>query len=290
VPKTLSQQFITPRDLAVGNDTYIDANAEIDSVISNTQLRLINLSGDNTQLRLINLSGDNILYGGFSPNAPARGPIWNAGAALGEDGPNGDQPYASNVGIYNLNDPSQSTGPTYWWPPNAQILKNVGGNFVPTGLRVKSVNYTSGSPYGSDAIIETFDDITGSGLTSGDQIAFTSGRWLVEAPNNVGQLFTFPQFPRLPMDLRLPFTSTTTGTENTQQELCDLVENASPAKNNGNDCSFYQQPTLIENVPVSNPATGTGTANFMGFGFMLAPGTDGAGTVDGCNENCVENQ
>ena len=283
VPKTLSQTFITPRDLAVGSDTYIDATAEIDAIESNTEFKLIDLSGDS------------VLYGGFSVSGPARGAIWNAGVALGEDGPNGDQIYSSNVGIYDLNDAdTQSTGPTYWWPPNAQILKKVAGNFVPLDppLRVKSVNYTNtpgliasdSSLYGTDATVTTFGDISSSGLTSGDEIAFTSGRWLVEAPNNVGQIITSPTFPRTSILMRLPFTSTTTGTENTQQEVCNLVENASPAKNA--DCSFYQPLTTLENLPVSNFITD----NYSGLGFMQAPGVPGSGTIEGCNENCVENE
>ncbi len=292
IPNTLEQLFITPRELATGTDTYVDATAEIatNGIISSTELKLINLSGDS------------VFYGPiYSPlGQPARGPIWNAGGALGTDGPNGDQVYSSDAGTANLNEYITSGGVINWWPPNAQILKTnpTTGALTPTGLRVKSVSYTDipttivpgQSIYGTQAIIETFDDLSGANFSAGDTLSFSSGRWLVQAPNNSGQILTAPVWPRKTISMRLPFTSTTTGTENTQLELCGLVQNASPAKN-PDDCSFYQQPTILENVLPSNwinqplsPEQGGGAT----FGFMQSPGGVASGTITNCEQNCTE--
>jgi len=296
---SFTQTFITPSELATGSNTYVDATAEIatNGVISATQLKLINLSGAN------------VFYGapyafGVSTDNPARGPIWNVGSALGEQGPNSDQIYSSNANPYFTNVASAPTGAVNWWPPNAQILRDVAGVLTPTGLRVKSVAYTNPpafgtalpgeSIYGTEATIETFDNLLGAGFQDGDIISFTSGRWVVSAPNQAGNLITDAVFPRKLIGMNLPVISATTGTNNTQQELCNLVTNASPAKTA--NCSFVGNPVLTEPIIPANWINGNliyNPENFIPghlYGFMVSPGTEMAGTIDGCLETCTPNE
>jgi hypothetical protein len=296
---SFTQTFITPSELATGSNTHVDATAEIatNGVISATQLKLINLSGADV------FYGAFFIFGESSDNV-ARGPIWNAGPALGEEGPNGNQIYSSNANAYFTNVPSAATGPTNWWPPNAQILRDVGGVLTPTGLRVKSVSYTNPpafgtaepgeSIYGTEATIETFDNLSGAGFQDGDIISFTSGRWLVTAPNQAGNIITDVVFPRKLIGMNFPVISATTGTNNTQQELCNLVTNASPAKTA--NCSFVNNPALTDPIIPAFWPNGNLVSNPDDFipghryGFMVSPGTETSGTIDGCLETCTPNE
>ena len=274
IPSSFRQLFITPKDLnipAVGtssSNTYIDATAEVDTV-----------TGLNS-FTIINLSGDNIYYISIpSPlTPPAPGPIWNAFSFT--DGPDGNVPYSptgeqipefANTGWINN-----------WYPPNALILNSSG---VSTGVIVKSVSYTNipagglgPADFGTEATIETF---TPHGLTSGDQIKFTSGRWLVTAPNNAGATFTKPLFPRMPVACAFP----NPGVLN-QGDLCAQVTNASPAKKQ--DCSFSQQPFEVTDTIPMNPFVGEGEYNYVAMSAMIVPGTESAGTIDNCEENCSQ--
>ena len=270
IPTSFRQLFITPRDLnipALGTsslDTYIDSTAEVDVVL-----------GVNS-FKLINLSGDNVFYSNFSLtptlNPPAPGPIWNSFPLTG--GPEGDEPFQltdvlvpdiSGTGLIGM-----------WFPPNALILNSSGES---TGIRVKSVSYTNpigglSQNYGTEATVETFTSISGI-LTAGDQIKFTSGRYLVEAPNNTGAVFQKPLFPRMPVAVGFP--------TDVQGDICAAVQNASPAKKP--DCTFYQEPILVEDSIPMNPFIGD-EINFVVLAGMIPPGTGSGGTVSGCQEIC----
>jgi len=65
--------------------------------------------------------------------------------------------------------------------------------------------------------------------------------------------------------------------------LCAQVTNASPAKKQ--DCTFYQQPIEVFDTIPMNPFAGD-EINFVSISGMVVPGTDTAGTIDGCQENC----
>jgi len=267
IPTSFRQLFITPRDLnipALGTssaNTYIDSTAEVDAVL-----------GVNS-FKLINLSGDDVFYSNFfltpSLNPPAAGPIWNSYPNTG--GPEGDEPFQlTDVFV------PDASGTGYignWFPPNALILNSSGES---TGIRVKSVSYTNPTAggLGTQATVETFTSISGI-LTAGDQIKFTSGRYLVQAPNNTGASFTLPLFPRVPVAVGFP--------TDIQGDICAAVQNASPAKKP--DCTFYQEPILVEDSIPMNPFIGD-SINYVVLAGMISPGTESGGTVSGCQETC----
>ena len=172
IPSSFRQLFITPRDLNIpvvgvsSPDTYIDATAEVNSVTGLNSFTLINLSGDNIYY--------STLHGNFGLNPPAAGPIWNAFSFTG--GPDGNVPYSPTA--EQLPQFGGTSWINNWFPPNALILNSLE---VSTGVIVKSVAYTNATAagLGTEATIETF---TPHGLTGGDQIKFTSGRYLVDSP------------------------------------------------------------------------------------------------------------
>ena len=269
IPSSFRQLFITPKDLNIpafgtsSPDTYIDATAEVDSVTGLTSFTLKNLSGNNIFY--------SILHNNSALGPPAPGPIWNAFSFT--DGPDGNTPYS----------PTEEQIPEFagtgwinnWFPPNALILNSSG---VSTGVIVKTVAYTNAiglGNFGTEATITTF---TNHGLTSGDQIKFTSGRWLVTAPNNAGAIFEQPLFPRIPVAGAFP----NPGVLN-QGDLCAQVTNATPAKKQ--DCTFYQDPITVTDTIPMNPFAGD-EINFVSISGMVVPGTETAGTIDGCQENC----
>ena len=272
IPSSFRQLFITPRDLnipvvgASSPDTYIDATAEVDSVIGVNSFKIINLSGDNIYY--------STLHGNFGLNPPAAGPIWNAFSFTG--GPDGNVPYSPTA--EQIPEFGSTGWINNWFPPNALILNSLE---VSTGVIVKSVAYTNATAagLGTEATIETF---TPHGLTGGNQIKFTSGRLLVTAPNNVGATFTQPLFPRIPVAGAFP----NPGVLN-QADLCAQITNASPAKKQ--DGTFYQQPIeVLDTIPM-NPFIGD-DPNFVvsGWAGMITPGTETSGTIDGFPETCSE--
>ena len=289
ISRDLYQPFITPRDLAVDANTYIDATAEVDSVVSTTQFNIKNLSGDNVFFGI-----DSFFVFG---ETPVRGPIWNISGNFNDilendpeeftppTGPAGDEIYFTNE---NPGVAGASLGSNFWYPPNAKVL---GGSVVGNDPRVKSVVYLealnqddifSQVDYGTTAEVTTF---TPHNVTAGDIITFTSGRWLVTAPGNTGELYTRPLFPRVPFYPNVPFISPTTGDEQTQQEVCALVTNGSPIKQQ--NCQFFQNLTPRDDQVPQDPFYLLNDAFVpSSVSGMIAPGSDYGGTIQGCNENC----
>jgi hypothetical protein len=273
IPSSFRQLFITPRDLnipvvgASSPDTYIDATAEVDSVVGVNSFKIINLSGDNIYY--------STLHGNFGLNPPAAGPIWNAFSFTG--GPDGNVPYSPTA--EQIPEFGSTDWINNWFPPNALILNSLE---VSTGVIVKSVAYTNtgATGLGTEATIETF---TPHGLTGGNQIKFTSGRLLVTAPNNAGATFTQPLFPRIPVAGAFPNPGVLS-----QADLCAQITNASPAKKQ--DGTFYQQPIEVFDTIPMNPFIGD-DPNFVvsGWAGMIVPGTETAGTINAeIPENCSE--
>ena len=263
--KGLEWNFVTPKDLnlpAVGAssiDTVIDSTCTVTVV-------------DATTFTTATLTGDNVFYGSFF-YFPAQGPIF----CLTE----GD--------LGNSNEIYQPSGTDFpnpiSVPPNSVILDSAGVN---TGVRVSSVNYTStgtGSSCGPAATVTTFAP---HGLTPGEQVNFSTGRWAVTMPNVAGTLFTANIFPRIYINNIFPFYSPTNPTQQAStNELCNQVTNASPRKNGTNNigppCAFVSTPTLVTNVAPTNPFQGLTTNQQTIDPFI-------ASVVYGCEDNCVSGE
>jgi len=225
------------------------------------------------------LSGDNAFFpngatsGIFDPNVIAgvpRGPIFVQPTDGNTSNPaNGDEIYQTSGGF--------STA------PNSIILDS---NDNPT-VRVSSVDYTNAGPpfsndFGTDAIITTFES---HGLSAGDVISFSSGRWLVTMPNAASDVFTTPVFPRMRIAGQFPYYSpVNTNQPATYQELCAQVTNAFPQKTAviNRNCDFESYPIEQTDVTPYNP--------FTTFSFgqqMVSSGQVGSGTISSCQENCT---
>ena len=289
IPRDMYQPFITPRALAGGTlsdpDTYVDSTAEVVAVVNTTRFEIKNLSGDNVYFGLsgIGFQGTGPIYttGTLFANAAVNTPDEFTPAG----GPLGDDIYSTNLQLGGGEFNTQ-----FWYPPNAKVL---GGSVVGDNPRVETVDYIDAdfsdpfsiSDFGTKAFVNTF---TPHNVTAGDIISFTSGRWLVTAPGNTGQSYTKPVFPRQVFGPSAPFISPITGDQLTQQEMCDLVINGSPAKI-PNSCQFYQGLTeRIDQLP-------TDPFNFIvllgittGTSGMIPPGSELGGTVNGCDEDCSE--
>ena len=300
VPRDLFQLFITPRDLAgapdyvisPNTDTYVDATAEVDSVISTTEFTIKNLSGDNVNLSLSQFTQQGPFQGNMGPIFATTPPFTeavtnNPSVFTPPPGPAGEQIYSTSLRLDGQG--SWSGNPQYWYPPNAKVL---GGSQVGDDPRVAGVEYFEFDSsniftqvdYGTTARVTTF---TPHNVTGGDQISFTSGRWEVTAPGNTGQSYTQPVFPRKILGPSVPFISPITGDQQTQTEMCDQVTNASPAKLQ--NCQFVQVPTeRFDQIP-QTPFTaviGGGIVN-TDISGMIAPGGEYGGTIGGdCTETC----
>ena len=283
IERDFYQPFITPRALATGADTYIDATAEVVAVVNTTRFEIKNLSGDNVYFGLsagINLQGTGPIY--TTGTAFADAVTLNPEAFNNGLGPAGDQIYSTNLqpvqGEYNTQ---------LWYVPNAKVL---GGSVVGDNPRVESVDYIDADfsdpfsqvDFGTTAFVNTF---TPHNVTAGDIISFTSGRWLVTAPGNTGQSYTQPIFPRQPFGPSAPYISPTTGDPLTQQEMCGLVINGSPMKTP--QCQFVQGLTEREDQIPENPFSFIVSLGIQtGVSGMIPPGSEYGGTVNGCNEDC----
>ena len=285
IERDLYQPFITPRALATGTDTYIDATAEVVAVVNTTRFEIKNLSGDNVYFGLsagINLQGTGPIY--TTGTAFADAVTLNPEAFNPAPGPAGDQIYSTNLqpvsGQYNTQ---------LWYVPNAKVL---GGSMVGDNPRVESVDYIDADfsdpfsqvDFGTTAFVNTFAS-TPHNVTAGDIISFTSGRWLVTAPGNTGQSYTQPIFPRQPFGPSAPYISPTTGDPLNQLEMCDLVINGSPMKTQS--CQFVQGLTeRFDQIP-ENPFSFIVSLGIQtGVSGMIPPGSEYGGTVAGCNEDC----
>ena len=81
----------------------------------------------------------------------------------------------------------------------------------------------------------------------------------------------------------LPFHSPTNPTQQASTgELCAQVTNASPQKK-GSNCQFVSQPVEVNDQNPTNPLAGIAQ-------IRAGSGTTGAGTISGCDENCVPGQ
>ena len=259
--KGLSWSFITPKDLNFSS-FVIDSTCTV-ATTPNT-----------TTFTTTTLAGDNVAYGLFlDPSGSIRGPIF-CNSLFGAE---------ANVSEYFQ--PSVLIGPTSpnpnYYPPNALILDAAG---VSTGIRVSSVDYTgtqNGSNYGTDATVTTF---AAHGLNPGDNIKFTSGRWEVTMPNVAGINYTENIFGGVRIsNVVLPFHSPTNPTQQASTgELCAQVTNASPQKK-GSNCQFVSQPVEVNDQNPTNPLAGIAQ-------IRAGSGTTGAGTISGCDENCVPGQ
>lgn len=267
VEKAWGWNFITPRDLAVGGDVYKDGTCTVAEVLDGNIFRTENLLGDNA------FFPNGVTSGIFDPNVIAgvpRGPIFVQPTDGNTSNPaNGDEIYQTSGGF--------STA------PNSIILDS---NDNPT-VRVSSVDYTNAGPpfsndFGTDAIITTFES---HGLSVGDVISFSSGRWLVTVPNAAGDVFTTPVFPRMRIAGQFPYYSPINPNQPaTYQELCAQVTNAFPQKTAviNRNCDFESYPVEQEDVTPYNP--------FTTFSFgqqMVSSGQVGSGTISSCQENCT---
>ena len=300
VPRDLFQLFITPRDLAgapdyiisPNTDTYVDATAEVDQVISLTEFTIKNLSGDNVNLSLSQSTQQGPFQGNMGPIFATTPPFTeavtnNPSVFNPPPGPAGEQIYSTSLRLDGQG--SWSGNPQYWYPPNAKVLG--GTSLLGEDARVAGVEYFEFDSsniftqvdYGTTARVTTF---TPHNVTGGDQISFTSGRWLVTGPGNTGLSYTQPVFPRKIFGPSVPFISPITNQQQTQDEMCDQVTNGSPAKLGS--CQFVQVLTEREDQIPQTPFTaiiGGGLVN-TGISGMIAPGSEYGGTIDGCSENC----
>ena len=301
VPKDLFQLFITPRDLAgapdyvisPNTDTYVDATAEVDQVISLTEFTIKNLSGDNVNLSLAQSTQQGPFQGNMGPIFATTPPFTeavtnNPSVFNPPPGPAGEQIYSTSLRLDGQG--SWSGNPQYWYPPNAKVLG--GTSLLGEDARVAGVEYFEFDAsniftqvdYGTTARVTTF---TPHNVTGGDQISFTSGRWQVTAPGNTGLSYTQPVFPRKIFGPSVPFISPTTGDPVTQNEMCNQVTNGSPAKLQ--NCQFVQVLTeRVDQIP-QTPFTaviGGGLIN-TGISGMIPPGGEYGGTIGGdCAETC----
>jgi hypothetical protein len=266
--KGLFWTFTTPKNLNLPAVGASSVNTVIDSTCTVTVV-------DATTFTTATLTGDNVFYG-FSviPSAqiPLQGPIFCL--------PTGDLGNSNDV--YNL--PDSTTSNSYLVPPNSVILNSAGVN---SGVRVSTVEYTgtpSGSDFGPAATVTTFAP---HGLSTGDQINFSTGRWAVTMPNVAGTNFTSNVFPRVHISNVFPFYSTTNPTQQAStSELCAQVTNASPRKNGTNNtgpaCEFVSQPEEVNNVAPLNP--------FLGINSQQLMDSFVASVTYGCAENCVSGE
>lgn len=267
-PKGLSWSFITPKDLNFNTSSPVFV---IDSTCT------VATTPDATTFTTTNLTGDNVFYGSaFGDTSTIRGPIfctpaWGAEANVGQ--------YFQPSSLFGPNSPNP-----HYYPPNALILNAAS---VSTGIRVSSVDYTgtsTGSNYGTDATVTTF---AAHGLSPGDNIKFTSGRFAVTIPNVAGISFTKNLFGGVRItNVVLPFYSPTNPTQQADtSELCAQVTGASPQKQS--NCEFLSQPVEVNNVTPQNPFS---AGYFDLTQFRAGAGSSGAGTITFCNENCVSGE